>query len=325
MESWLVIVLSIQVTVLRASAFKVSTADFCYREDHCDPYAWMETFILCAPDYTKDHSPIDFNAAVMKNHTIPPLRFTGFHTVQDSWTVANVRDTVVVEFDKGMTVSGGWLKYEYRLVEMRFHWGSKTTNGSEHTLNRRRFPMEMQMVGLAPGFADVEAASFSESGLFMMGVFIDIDDTENLPFRLISDTIPSLSYPGDSVNITPPALMDLMPEITSQFYQYSGGQTTPPCLQTVSWIVLENPIFISKDQYLLFTTSLYYSNKNDPERKLLVENYRPIQSSFMRKVFASPDATVPKPSGAAQTQDSFSSLCLVFSLLLVLRCVLKML
>ncbi|KAL7827282.1 hypothetical protein SRHO_G00330000 [Serrasalmus rhombeus] len=65
----------------------------------------------------------------------------------------------VVEFDAGMTVSGGWLEYEYQLVEMRFHWGSKTTNGSEHTLNKHRFPMEMQIVGVALGFADVWTAS----------------------------------------------------------------------------------------------------------------------------------------------------------------------
>lgn len=32
----------------------------------------------------------------------------------------------------------------------------------------------MQIVGLAPGFADVEAASLVESGLLVMGVFIDV-------------------------------------------------------------------------------------------------------------------------------------------------------
>ncbi|KAL6456438.1 hypothetical protein MHYP_G00349820 [Metynnis hypsauchen] len=86
-----------------------------------------------------------------------------------------------------MTVSGAWLEYEYHLMEMRFHWGSKTTNGLEHTVKKRRFPME----------------------------------------------------------------------------------------------------------YLPFTISLCYSDK----RKLLIEDYRLIQSNFMCPVFTSPNVTVPKSRG----------------------------
>ncbi|XP_026883756.2 carbonic anhydrase 15 [Electrophorus electricus] len=305
------------MAVLMASAFQVSSADYCYGEDYCNPYEWSKTYFSCTPDYTKHHSPIDISARVMKNDSLPPLIFTGFHVVQSSWLVANTRDTVVVEVQKGMKVSGGGLRNEYQIVEMRFHWGSRTTNGSEHTFNKRRFPMEMQLVGLAPGFQDVFSASKEQSGLAKLGVFIDIGD-ENVPFKAISDAIPSLSFPGQSVNVTPPALLDLMPNYTNRFYCYSGSQTAPPCFPTVQWIVFEKPIFISQKQYLVFATGVYYSDEDDPKRKLLVENYRHVQSSAMRSVFASPDAAVLKSQGASPV-GVFGTI-----LILLLPCMLRM-
>ncbi|XP_076845226.1 carbonic anhydrase 12-like isoform X2 [Brachyhypopomus gauderio] len=272
--------------------------DYCYSEDYCNPYEWSKTFFSCTPDYTKHHSPIDFNARVIKNESIPPLSFTGFDVVQSSWVIANIRDTVVVEVQEGMKVSGGWLKNEYRIVELRFHWGSRNSNGSEHTLNKRRFPMEMQIVGVAPGFDNVFTASWEQAGLASLGVFIDIGE-ENVPFKAISDVVHSLSFPGSSVNVTPPALMELMPTGTDGFFRYSGSQTRPPCLQTVQWIVFQKPVFISRQQYLGFATSVYYSNKDDPRPKLLVNNYRPVQSSAMRKVFAAPDSIALISQGAS--------------------------
>ncbi|XP_072537235.1 carbonic anhydrase 2-like [Salminus brasiliensis] len=304
-------------SVFTASAVRGSPLGYCYKEDDCDPYMWVKLYPSCLPQKNKLHSPIDLSEEAVRNDSIPSLKLQGFLHPQASWTVANVRDTVVVEFNEGMTVSGGWLKYKYRLVEMRFHWGSKTTNGSEHTLNRRRFPMEMQIVGVAPGYKDVESALLQQSGVAMMGVFIDIGAKSNLHFKAISDAVDKVPYPGDSVTVTPPALLHLMPEKSTKFFYYQGGQTTPPCSQTVDWIVFEKPILISKEQYLQFVTCLYYSNKNDPGQKLLVENYRPIQSSSVHKVFASAASLqIHSERGASQNQhEFFDPLLILLSLL----------
>lgn len=51
--------------------------------------------------------------------------------------------TVVLEVGNGMQVSGGGLPGTYRTVQLHFHWGSVFTNGSEHTLDHLRFPMEV--------------------------------------------------------------------------------------------------------------------------------------------------------------------------------------
>ncbi|MCJ8735364.1 hypothetical protein PDJAM_G00246100 [Pangasius djambal] len=293
------------------------------------PYNWVKTFPTCIAKETLLHSPINLEHVVVKNDSIEPLELRGFGVPQKSWTVVNVRDTVAVKFQAGMTVKGGSIKHDYRIVEMRFHWGSNTTNGSEHKLDDRRFPMEMQIVGLAPGFSDVEAASLVQSGLLMIGIFVDIASDENKAFKAIAHAVLNVPYPGDlkqsvkhtsvsivhavhsnhflfcfpgdSVSVTPPALSHLLPD-NYKFYQYHGGQTTPPCLQTVTWIVFEKPIFISKEQYLLFITHLYYSDKHDTVKKLLVDNYRFIQPRLNRQIFVSSAVKIRSARGAALSQ-----------------------
>ena len=43
-------------------------------------------------------------------------------------------------------MSGGPLSNSYQLLQLHFHWGSNDSQGSEHTINGERFPMEMHLV-----------------------------------------------------------------------------------------------------------------------------------------------------------------------------------
>lgn len=52
---------------------------------------------------------------------------------------------VVLEVGNGMSVSGGGLPGTYHTVQLHFHWGSLNTNGSEHTVDRHRYPMEVSV------------------------------------------------------------------------------------------------------------------------------------------------------------------------------------
>ena len=46
-------------------------------------------------------------------------------------------------------------------------------------------------------------------------------------------------------------LFKLVPELAdlskASFYSYKGSLTTPPCYQSVSWIVLKNPVDVGTD------------------------------------------------------------------------------
>lgn len=65
-----------------------------------------------------------------------PLNTCGF------W-VKNVGFPVILQVGSGMSVSGGGLPDVYHTVQLHFHWGGPATNGSEHTVDRRRYPMEV--------------------------------------------------------------------------------------------------------------------------------------------------------------------------------------
>lgn len=56
-----------------------------------------------------------------------------------------------------MEISGGGLKHVYSTLQFHFHWGSSDSNGSEHTVDSHRYPMEvidtLMVILLFPGNA----------------------------------------------------------------------------------------------------------------------------------------------------------------------------
>jgi carbonic anhydrase len=53
--------------------------------------------------------------------------------------------------------------------------------------------------------------------------------------------------PSESLNVA-----DLLPK-DQRYYQFMGSLTTPPCTEGVLWMVLKQPVQISKSQYRLFS------------------------------------------------------------------------
>ena len=43
-------------------------------------------------------------------------------------------------------MSGGPLANPYQLLQLHFHWGKRNGRGSEHTIDKERFPLEMHLV-----------------------------------------------------------------------------------------------------------------------------------------------------------------------------------
>ena len=71
----------------------------------------------------------------------------------------------------------------------------------------------------------------------------------------------------------PEGLIDLNEALPKdrRYYQFIGSLTTPPCTEGVLWLVLKEPMTLSRDQLKLFT-------------QLFPNNARPIQPSNGRVV-----------------------------------------
>ena len=71
-------------------------------------------------------------------------------------------------------ILGGPLEQTYKLLQLHFHWGSKDSQGSEHTFNEKRFPMEMHLVHKASTVESVESALETFEGLAVAGFLFEV-------------------------------------------------------------------------------------------------------------------------------------------------------
>lgn len=128
----------------------------------------------------------------------------------------------------------------FKLVQYHFH------APSEHTLNGRRFPMEMHAVHQS-----------STGELAVVGIFIESGAAHPAIAKLwehIPEEEGMLDH-HENVEISPGAL--LPNEIT--IYRYSGSLTTPPCNEEVRWMVIAEPIELSAEQIETFK-KIYLGN-----------------------------------------------------------------
>ena len=116
-------------------------------------------------------SPINIDTATVKTPTTDPgaIWSTLFDKDIDGYLANTGRVLRYMLFGYARpTISGGPLaaKKVYALSHIDFHFGSDATKGSEHTLNTKQFPMEMEIVFYDGSFlssADAIASSNTDA------------------------------------------------------------------------------------------------------------------------------------------------------------------
>ncbi|XP_075901073.1 carbonic anhydrase 15 isoform X2 [Nelusetta ayraudi] len=266
---------------------------------HSDPYSWGDLFPSCHPLLEEHHSPINLDHRMVRNQSLGSLQLQGFEEVQaGQWTLHNDGHSVVLQVGGGMSVSGGGLPDVYHTIQLHFHWGGPATNGSEHTVDGRRYPMEMHVVNMKAVHPNLTTALQDPTGLAVLGVFFDVVYADNVHFGHISQKLSSVAYRGQVVKVKPFPLMGLLPERNlSQYYRYSGSLTTPPCSQVVLWTLYQVPVLISWSQLAQFTSQIFSTEEDAEQVTPLHNNFRHSHGLFSRVVSASRDAKLL--SGAA--------------------------
>jgi carbonic anhydrase len=134
-------------------------------------------------------------------------------------TIENNGHTIQLNFAPGGMLSLGGRDYD--LVQFHFH------HPSEHLLRGQRSAMEAH-------FVHSDAA-----GLAVIGVFIT-PGRNNPAFSAIVSAMPPTRGDPSPANaaIDPNGLLPTQ----RSYYRYAGSLTTPPCAETVDWLVLSEPI-----------------------------------------------------------------------------------
>ncbi|XP_047446438.1 carbonic anhydrase isoform X1 [Mugil cephalus] len=211
------------------------------------------------------------------------------------------------------TLTGGPISGTYRLKQFHFHWGGSDDQGSEHTVNGIKFPCELHLVHWNTKYPSFGEAADKPDGLAVVGVFLKIG-AANPRLQKVLDALDAIKTKGKQTTFSNFDAKTLLPG-SLDYWTYDGSLTTPPLLESVTWIVLKDPISVSPTQvltYLLTSPSFkhyfqdrakvsdIWGNLIDMEkfRGLLfsgegeapccmVNNYRPPQDLKGRKVRAS--------------------------------------
>ena len=145
---------------------------------------------------------------------------------------------------------------KYDLLQFHFH------HPSEHLISGLAFEMEAHFVHQSQATED----------LVVLAVLMSEGDI-NRALAEIWQRIPPSNRQTEVSDLIINAC-DLLPQNIDRYYRYSGSLTTPPCSENVTWLVLKQPVEISKSQ-------------RDRFLQVIGTNARPVQPLNQRRLLRS--------------------------------------
>lgn len=215
-----------------ASASETAHPHWSY-EGEGGPQNWghiSEDYAACSNG--KHQSPIDIKGASDED-----LADIEFNYKPSKLNIVNNGHTIQVNYDKGSSIKVNGV--EYQLVQFHLH------DPSEHTVNGKPFDVELHLVH-----------KNDKGELAVVGVLIE-KGKENAAYKKIWANLPKKANEKKEV-ATEINASDLLPK-NRVYYTYPGSLTTPPCTESVTWLVLKSPTQLSAKQINTFR-ALYKGN-----------------------------------------------------------------
>ncbi|KAF4022505.1 hypothetical protein G4228_014036 [Cervus hanglu yarkandensis] len=215
------------------------------------PVHWNEFFPIADGD---QQSPIEIKTKEVRyDSSLRPLGIK--YDASSAKIISNSGHSFNVDFDDTddkSVLRGGPLTGSYRLRQFHLHWGSADDHGSEHVVDGMRY-----------------AAEIGE---------------HNPQLQKITDILDSIKEKGKQTRFTNFDPLCLLPPCRD-YWTYPGSLTVPPLLESVTWIILKQPINISSQQLATFRTLL--CSREGEAAAFLLSNHRPPQPLRGREVRAS--------------------------------------
>ncbi|XP_071761611.1 receptor-type tyrosine-protein phosphatase gamma isoform X1 [Centroberyx gerrardi] len=253
------------------------------------PRGWAASYPECAE---RNQSPVDIvdeDAQVSQEYQELTLDKFNIESSNQT-TMKNTGKTVAVLLKDDHFVRGAGLPGRFKAEKMEFHWGqSNGSAGSEHSVNGRRFPVEMQIyLYNSDDFDSLSAAIKERRIIAAMAVFFELGQRDNPAVDPIIQGLKGVVHHEKETNLRSFILRDLLPSSLDSYYRYTGSLTTPPCSKVVEWIIFSRPVYLSYSQLEAFY-SIFTTEQQDHVKSVeyLRNNYRPLQDLGNRIVFKS--------------------------------------
>ncbi|MEJ1276726.1 protein tyrosine phosphatase receptor type G [Cricetulus griseus] len=243
------------------------------------PEHWVTSSVSCGGSHQSPIDILDHHARVGEEYQ--ELQLDGFDNESSNKTwMKNTGKTVAILLKDDYFVSGAGLPGRFKAEKVEFHWGhSNGSAGSEHSVNGRRFPVEMQIFFYNPDDFDSFQTAISENRIIgAMAIFFQVSPRDNSALDPIIHGLKGVVHHEKETFLDPFVLRDLLPASLGSYYRYTGSLTTPPCSEIVEWIVFRRPVPISYHQLEAFY-SIFTTEQQDHVKSVeyLRNNFRPQQ------------------------------------------------
>lgn len=189
---------------------------------------------------------------------------------------------------------------DFCLASLHFHWGGDDATGSEHTIDKGRFPLEVHFVHYAcdrsgagevlfeayPTYKNIsDKLDHNEDPyeLAVVGIMFEVSEEDNPGFGdlLSEDILDDIRLPGQKRVVDRVYLSDIIPKDikTAGYYSYEGSLTTPPCTPIVRWHVSRAKSFIGKRQLARFRELVAGNSTHYDVNVVQAPNYRNVQEN----------------------------------------------
>ena len=189
-------------------------------------------YALCARG--KAQSPI--NIVPTAPHQLPGLSIAYQPTAIN---ILNNGHTIQVNYDSGSFILVEQTRYQ--LLQFHFH------EPSEHTITGKGAPAELHLVHRS-----------ADGHLAVIGVLLQ-SGTANPAFATLWAHLPAAEGPVQHIDAQVNAA-DLIPAKHGT-YRYDGSLTTPPCSESVKWLVMASPVMLSAEQLTALRAALPPDNR----------------------------------------------------------------
>jgi len=216
------------------------------------PSHWGElnqSFAVC--ETGKSQSPID-----VANPSEQDLTNISFHYQPSEVNILNNGHTVQVNYDAGSFIELDNTRYD--LLQFHYH------TPSEHTVDGESFPAELHIVH-----------KNAAGNLAVVGILLK-EGADNVGYQPYIRNLPAEKTDVKDAGVKINAI-DLLPPVQTTF-RYIGSLTTPPCTESVNWLLMTTPVELSVEQ-LTALDSLFEGGNNRPVQpindRILIEDNTP--------------------------------------------------